>query len=444
MPILQNLKLILQYHRHKTTGIDGIPTQFIKEFWSVNKIILKSLFNDIFDTEVYPKIWSTAILQPIYKRKGDVNLPNNYRGISLLSIISKIFWKVISNRISCWAENNNIFSLYQAGFRKGMSTIDHIVVLDSLIKRAISTKRGKLYCAFVDFEKAFDSIDREKLWVKLVQMGISTKIINLLRGIYDDVTFCIRCHENTVTEKIESRVGVRQGCVLSPNLFILFVNDLIEHISETDTSAPDIQGKRIPGLLFADDLAIFSKSVNGLQTALNKLEVFCRKNSLKVNINKTKIIVFKNGNVYAKGEQWTFEGKLLDRVKSFTYLGVRFTMNGRWCAQIKAAKIKGLLALKQISRMKNQIPDIPVKLCDQVFRGVVIQAMAYGAEVWALESAARILEFVELTYYKNILGLPQNIANVGVMKEFGEVGVLIRLQMQSIKFFIKSSEGGFS
>ena len=428
----------------KASGIDGIPAQFIKEFWNTNKVILLSLFNDIFETGIYPKVWSTAILQPIYKHKGDINLPSNYRGISLLPIMSKIFCKIINNRLRYWAENNNIFSAYQAGFRKGMSTLDNVIVLDTLIKRAISIKRGKLYCAFVDFEKAFDSVDREKLWLKLSQLGVSTKIINLLRGMYRDVTFCIRCQESTVTEDLESKIGVRQGCTLSPVLFNLFINDIMDQLMEANVSKPTIAGKDLPGLLYADDLVICSKSVNGLQDALNRLEIYCRKNSLKVNVNKTKIIAFKNGTVYAKEEKWSYKGKELEKVKIFTYLGVKFAMNGRWCAQIKAARVKGLTALKEISRMRARIPDIPIKLCDEVFRGVVIPAMSYGAEVWALECASKILEQVETTYYKNALCLAQNVANVGVLKEFGEVGVAVKLQMQSVKYFLKKLEVGES
>ena len=105
--------------------------------------------------------------------------------------MSKIFCRIINSRLRSWAENNNVYSPFQADFRKGFST-SHIVVLDTLIKRAISVKRGKLYCAFVDFEKAFDSVDREKLWIRLLQIGVSTKIINLIRGMYKKLPFAYK------------------------------------------------------------------------------------------------------------------------------------------------------------------------------------------------------------------------------------------------------------
>ena len=107
------------------------------------------LFNKLIETGVYPDEWCRAIIFPIYK-KGDVNIPDNYRGISLLSCVSKVFTKILNNRLVSWADVNEKMYDVQAGFRKGKSTIDHIFVLQSLIDKYLSKEKGRFYsvCGF--------------------------------------------------------------------------------------------------------------------------------------------------------------------------------------------------------------------------------------------------------------------------------------------------------
>ncbi|KAJ4448347.1 hypothetical protein ANN_10362 [Periplaneta americana] len=126
---------------------------------------------------------------------------------------------------------------------------------------------------------------------------------------------------NRVSESFCSRRGVKQGCILSPLLFNLFIDDIAEIMLREDIDAPVIEDVNIPVLLYADDLTLCSKSVKGLQKGLDKLQIYSRDWGLKVNTEKTKTMTFKNGCVYSKTETWTYEGRALNNVKSFVYLG---------------------------------------------------------------------------------------------------------------------------
>ena len=141
------------------------------------------LFNKLIETGVYPDEWCSAIIFPIHK-KGDVNIPDNYRGISLISCVSKVFTNILNNRLVSWADVNEKMYDVQAGFRKGKSTIDHIFVLQSLIDKYLSKEKGRFYSVFVDFSKAFDSVPHRHLFYSLLNEDLHGRVVNLLRDMY--------------------------------------------------------------------------------------------------------------------------------------------------------------------------------------------------------------------------------------------------------------------
>ena len=160
---------------------------------------------------------------PIYK-KNDPDDVNNYRGISLVSCLSKIFTGILNKRLNDWVENNNIVSDAQFGFRRGRSTVDAIFVLNSIIQKFLS-KNDRLACAFVDLRKAFDSIYRNGLYFKLNRLGVNAKMLRIIRDMYTNVKACVRgC--NSYSEYFECAIGLKQGEVISPLLFSLFLEDL--------------------------------------------------------------------------------------------------------------------------------------------------------------------------------------------------------------------------
>lgn len=420
---------------NKAPGTDGIPSEFIK---SVNRELaatLKDIFNSLFDLGSFPEQWSTAIIQPIYKNKGDKNDTSSYRGISLLNTLGKIYCRILFTRLKFWSEAEEKISPLQAGFRSNHSTIDNIFIVHALAEKAISVKRGKLYCAFMDLEKAFDSVDRELLWVTLVKKGISKKFLKALQAIYSVDNACVRLKTDRVTESFKIRQGVKQGCVLSPLLFILFIDELIDHLTNTNTDAPETNVNRpIPGLLFADDLVLFSKTQPGLQKGLNTLEYFCDTKKLKVNTKKSKIMVFKNGSVYGRRETWQYKGEQLERVKEFTYLGVKMSMNLRWTKQKTNARRKGLGVLSEIHKASVTIPDIPPSLTEKMFKSLLIPTVAYGSEIWGAGDNSP-LNILQTKYLKATIGVPQSTANSGILWEFGACSLNAVIKTRALKYW---------
>ena len=141
----------------KATGIDGIPAEFLKYSPKMLIEILVNLFNAILSSGCFPLQWATGLIVPIFK-KGGREEPGNYRGISLISVMCKVFSGVLLNRLNFWADAVKFFCQEQAGFRKGFRTTDNIFILHTVINKYLSRKKGRLYVAFVDFRKAFDSI----------------------------------------------------------------------------------------------------------------------------------------------------------------------------------------------------------------------------------------------------------------------------------------------
>ena len=143
---------------------------------------LRMIFNKILNTGEYPYQWVTSVIQPIYK-SGNRNLPNKYRGISLISCIRKLFTRIINDRLKKWAENSKVLCKEQFGFQKGKRTTDALFILTTLIQNQISSKK-QLYCClkFVDFNKAFDSVSHDLLWSKLTDQGVKPQLIKLLKS----------------------------------------------------------------------------------------------------------------------------------------------------------------------------------------------------------------------------------------------------------------------
>ena len=167
----------------KSPGIDDLAAEVFK---SACDLLSPYLFNKIFMSGEYPDSWQKGIIVPIYKNKGDINSTNNYRGITLINVIAKIFSHVLLNRINKWSDKHENINKHQFGFQKAKSTVDCIFILSSIISKSVNGNTGskKLYCAFLDYAKAFDKVDRYLLLYKLLREDISPRLLNILKSMY--------------------------------------------------------------------------------------------------------------------------------------------------------------------------------------------------------------------------------------------------------------------
>ena len=256
---------------NKSPGIDGLPTEFLKYSSHIIKEPLYFIFNHIFLSGSFPSDWTKGILIPLHK-SGSTRDVNNYRGIILLSYLSKVFVSILNNRLKLWIELSNKVCEEQAGFRAGYNTVDNIFILHSVyIQKALSKKRHCCYCLFVDFSKAFDSLNRNSLFRRLIDLGVKGRLFNSILAMYTHFDICVSNGSN-MSEFFNCNKGVRQGCGLSPTLFILYIDILAEMIKENNDGIQLMpHDDTVSILLYADDVVLISESIRGLQRHINTL-----------------------------------------------------------------------------------------------------------------------------------------------------------------------------
>jgi hypothetical protein len=256
-----------------------------------------------------PAIWREAIIVPIFK-SGDSRDPANYRFISLLCAPAKIFASIILKLIENYVDTAKLLLP---------------LTLHTLVQQALNNNTA-LHVVFVDFKKAFDTISRPLLWQKLRHLGIHGRVLASLVALYSGATARVRT-SGGFTKPFQQDMGVRQGCVLAPLLFVLFIRDLS---FELDTCPRVKLGNvTLNHLLYADDLVLVAESEAHLQMLLNTLEQYAKSNRLIINQSKSKVMSF-SPRQHRHYESLTIDNVALERVTSYKYLGYMFSANGNW------------------------------------------------------------------------------------------------------------------
>jgi hypothetical protein len=209
---------------------------------------------------------------------------------SIILIHYQLFNKILSNRLEKFFETNNIIKKEQIGFMKKSRTSDNMFILRTLIDKTKIIGQSKLFCCFVDFRKAFDTVVHPSLFLKLTDLGVNGLFYKKLKNMYDNSVLRIKI-ENTLSPEFIS-IGVRQADTLIPQLFKSFINDM--HAICDDTCDPaTLSDIKLNALMFADDVALLSTSEKGLQNCLHKLEKYCDNWCLDIyNVEKTKVLIF--------------------------------------------------------------------------------------------------------------------------------------------------------
>jgi hypothetical protein len=431
----------------KSSGIDSILNEMIKAGSDLLLPILNKLFNEIFTHGDFPKIWRTNTLTPIHK-KGSQNDSGNYRGIAVSSNLAKLFCSIIHSRLSLFIKENKLIPTNQIGYKKGCRTSDHILTLKNIIDKYLSRiPRSYLYTCFVDFKSAFDTVSRNALLYKLINLNIGGQFLNIIKSMYSEVSYCIKL-DNKLTDSIPSNIGVKQGCVLSPTLFNLFLSDL-PYIFDVKCNPVEILNEKQNCLMFADDIVLFSESSTGLQNCLNKLNDYCTKWKLTVNINKTKIIIFNKGGHSIKKFNFLYGEENIEIVQNYCYLGICFSSCGSFNLAMKNILDKSMKAFYKLKQLNTRnCPKLTIKL----FNFLVLPIANYGSEVWSPFQIKNknlchdnfmticdnlILEKLNIKLCKYILGVHKFTSNNAVRGELGCHPLLINFWTHSIKYWLR-------
>ncbi|XP_067137170.1 uncharacterized protein [Centruroides vittatus] len=306
-------------------GIDGIPT----EFWKIDSVFLCLLdnFNKVLRTGVIPDEWKSSLLVPVPKG---------------------------GSRLISWLNLRDILSESQAGFR-------------------------------ADLASAFDSVDRDLLWRKLLKFGLSFKFVSLLAELYSGSNVRIKWR-NFCSQPFFSDKGVKQGCILSPILFSLFLNDLLNCIDDSGGDGIVVGGVSVKVLAYADDVVIVADSPRSLQRSIDLLDNYLSDNSLQLNLAKSKIVVFRNGGKASKADKWWFRGVPISVVSQYKYLGVIFKSNGYFNTHVRSCQVNAEIKMDKVIHMCQS-----AKLCNlkdrlRLFNAVVGSSLLYASEVWGFQA----------------------------------------------------------
>lgn len=431
------VKAINKMKDGKAAGNDGILSEMLKNCKQVIVPFLFKYFNAMFCRGYFPRKWSEATIVPLHK-KGDTNIPDNYRGISLLSILSKVFTHILNVRLMEWAEQNGMICEAQAGFRKGRSTTDHIFTLNAMIEKHL-LRNTKLYVAFIDFKKAYDTVNRSVLWSVLLRAGIQGKMFKMIQGMYSSVKACVLCGSSNGTSSFfDCLQGLKQGCIISPILFSLLINELANELILNGKHGICLSSgdAELFLLLFADDLTLLSSTVVGLQHQLNILQKETDRLHLTVNLEKSKIIVFRKGGFLRATEKWFLGGRKLEIVNSYKYLGLTFSTRHSFTVAMDEAKLRGKKVTNDILCTLKKIGCNSPVVFFKLFDSQVVPLLLYASEIWGYKSYKQI-EQVHLYACKRFLHVRNKTINDVVYGELGRYPLWITSITRCIKYWFR-------
>lgn len=320
-----------------STGSDGIPVQAIKYCLDVLSSHISDLINKSFHYAVYPKCFKVNKVIPIFKNKGSINSIENYRPISLQSVISKIIEKIVYFRLA--SHFNDLLSDKQFGFRKHKSTIDALLTVTEFVYQSLNDN-DHAACMFIDIKKAFDSLDHASLLAKLENYNLSTRDVLWMKSYLTERKQYVQL-SNTTSDLIDINSGVPQGSILGPLLFIIYVNDLF-------TSLP------YNLIMFADDVTacLKNKTQSGLMydatNCVKQIHEWTQKNHLEIQTAKTELLNFNTPiNIGL-----IFNEEIIYSSSSVKLLGVMIDKDLNWIPHMKniIKKIsKSIFLMKQLS-----------------------------------------------------------------------------------------------
>jgi hypothetical protein len=403
---------------NKAPGIDGISIELyrILMFDDVFISVLTRLFNSTFFGDVSPSEWNDAIITLLFKGKGDVRNPENYRGISLTPHLLKVYESVLTSRMQMWSNESSVLSKFQSAYRVRRGVDEQIFILQCLVDLAF-LRNKKLYVCTIDLSKAFPSVNRLILFETLIRLGAPPMLVRALIMLYCRNRFSLLI-DGKHGHFMDANMGVREGSISSPILFTLMFDAVVHSVFSVENDAPRIGDESYPILLYADDVILISNSKLGLQTSVASLENFCRDYGFKINELKCEFMIFE------KSRRMTVEslkiGNLeLKNIPVLRYLGIWFERNGKWSKHIELTVAKAKVASNFASRVYMKGPSKKVDFLVQILDTFVSSILRFGIHVWAVKPLGK-LDSVRLNFLKKSLNLPKSTRHLSVLSEFGK------------------------
>ena len=362
-----------------------------------------------------PKQWQTSVIIPIHK-KGDKRKCTNYRGISLISVVGKVYAKCLKKKCREIVEPK--LTRTQCGVRPGRSTMDQIFALQQIFEKSWEYAKEVNAC-IVDLEKAYDRIPRDKLWAVLLQYGIDCQLLTSVKSQYMHFVVCVRVNR-AATKPFRVSVGLRQGCSLSPILFLIYMERIVQ--KSESCGGVKISECSAQRLLFADNLVRLDSTQNGLQQALYRFSNASSVAGMKVSTTKTKSV----------------GGVPLKQSEKFKYLGVSFTSDGRQNSELDIRIGKASAVMRQLHQSVVLKRELCTKAKLSIFRSVYVPVLTYGHECWIMNEKVRSrVQAAEMGFLRRISGLIllDKVKSADIRESLNIESLLLRLERSQLRWY---------
>ena len=369
----------------KAVGFDGIPIETWKTMGTQGVFLLTELFNKILVTGRMPDAWRVNIITPIYKGKGSVQECGNYQGIKLMSHTMKLFERIIDQRL----RQECSVSECQYGFRPGCGTMDPIFALRTL-QETHQCRNQPLHFAFLDLQRAFDSVPREIIWWALRAKAVPEAYIGVIQDMYANTEAVVKTIVGH-TKPFPITVGVHQGSVLSSYLFCIVLDVLSAEIPDTPPWVME----------YADDIALVSRHRQDLETRVNMWRDVLENGGLKLNVAKTEYLA----SCSTDNETIRIGNEVVVKTTKFKYLGAVLHESGCIDSEIKSRISAAWAKWRELTAVTCD-PKIPVRLKGLIYKSVIRPVMLYGCETWpALRSHVSELHVNEMKMLRWMCGV---------------------------------------
>uniref|UniRef100_A0A914WK67 Reverse transcriptase domain-containing protein n=1 Tax=Plectus sambesii TaxID=2011161 RepID=A0A914WK67_9BILA len=397
----------------KACGPDTVHVELLKQLDIDNIRQLTNWYNQVYNSNNIPSDWLQSIFVAIPK-KATSRKCKDYRLLSLMSHVLKVFLKVIQQRICCTCKN--ALKNTQFGFCKGLGTREAIFGLQILLQRCYEHQE-EVYICFIDYEKAFDSVDHNRLATQLKQLGLDKNDINFIIALYWNQTAQL-WYNNELTDPIPIQKGVRQGCPLSPILFNIYSEQIFDQTLADKNIGIKVNGQYINNIRYANDTALVADSEQDLQQILDEVAAEGQIWGLRINKKKTKVMKVSRtpSNTTIK-----LGNEKLEQVHRYKYLGGLIDDQLNHEVEIKS-RIEQ--ARQAITKWKTLLADrnLNTRLKLRTLKCYIWSILLYGVETWTLTTVTtkRLVAF-EMWLYQRMLKIPwtAKITNAQVLQDMG-------------------------
>ena len=425
----ETMKAIDRLENKSSSGHDGISNKLLKSVKNELKKPLTLIINQMITTGIFPEAFKISKITPLYK-KGDHSLLTNYRPISLLPRISKVFERIIYDQMYEYLNENNLLAKEQFGFRKNHSTeYAAISLVDHISKQMEHGKTpGALY---IDLSKAFDTLSFDIILYKLNYYGITGKELQLLTNYLQNRKQYV-IFNNHESELTEITTGVPQGSILGPLLFSITINDLKK------------SSKKLRFLMYADDTTIYFNledfHSNNFEMEINaelqKVSLWLKKNKLSLNLDKTKLMIFHRQQKRVKELNIIINDTNIERVQSFNFLGITLSENMSWTNHVLSIKKKISKVVGILYRLRN---TFPLDVLKTLYKSLVLSYINYGLLLWGIE--VKKLESIQKRAIRLITGSNYVAHTEPLFIQLGVLKVQDIFKLRLLKFYYKLCYG---